>query len=63
MTSDRILDLRPVFGVLAQVISRSADTGGKYVELECTADPGRGTMVHYTRIRDSGLGFGIGDEG
>jgi quercetin dioxygenase-like cupin family protein len=47
MTSDRILDLRSVFGVVAQVTNRATGTGGEYVELECTADPGSGTMVHY----------------
>jgi quercetin dioxygenase-like cupin family protein len=47
MTSNSILDLRAVFGVSAQVTTPSAATGGAYVELECTADPGSGTMVHY----------------
>ena len=47
MTSGRILDLRSVFGVLAQVTNPAAPTGGEYVEMMCTADPGSGTMVHY----------------
>jgi mannose-6-phosphate isomerase-like protein (cupin superfamily) len=47
MTTDRILDLRSVFGVLAQVTRSSAATGGEFVEMVCTADPGSGTMVHY----------------
>jgi quercetin dioxygenase-like cupin family protein len=47
MTSNRILDLRAVFGVAAQVTHPSAATGGAYVEMECTADPRSGTMVHY----------------
>jgi mannose-6-phosphate isomerase-like protein (cupin superfamily) len=47
MKSDRILDLRSVFGVLAEVTRPSGTTGGDYVEMECTADPGSGTMVHY----------------
>ena len=47
MTSRRILDLRSVFGVLAQVTKPAAATGGEYVEMVCTADPGSGTMVHY----------------
>jgi mannose-6-phosphate isomerase-like protein (cupin superfamily) len=47
MTSDRILDLRAVFGVSAQVTTASAAADGAYVEMECTADPGSGTMVHY----------------
>ncbi len=47
MTSGRILDLRSVFGVLAQVTNPAAATGGEYVEMVCTADPGSGTMVHY----------------
>jgi quercetin dioxygenase-like cupin family protein len=47
MMSNRILDLRSVFGVQAQVTNPAAATGGEYVEMECTADPGSGTMVHY----------------
>ena len=47
MTSDPVLDLRSVFGVLARVTKASTATGGAYVEMECTADPGSGTMVHY----------------
>ena len=47
MTSHRILDLRSVFGVAAQVTNPPAATGGEYVELECVADPGSATMVHY----------------
>jgi mannose-6-phosphate isomerase-like protein (cupin superfamily) len=47
MTSDRILNLRAVFGVSAQVTNPSAATSGASVEMECTADPGSGTMVHY----------------
>jgi quercetin dioxygenase-like cupin family protein len=47
MTSGRILDLRSVFGVLAQVTNRPQATSDEYVEMECTADPGSGTLVHY----------------
>jgi mannose-6-phosphate isomerase-like protein (cupin superfamily) len=42
-----LLDLRSVFGVLAEVTNPSAATSGEYVEMVCTAQPGSGTMVHY----------------
>jgi quercetin dioxygenase-like cupin family protein len=47
MESDRTLDLASVFGVRAQVTIPAAVTGGEYVEMECSAEPGSGTMVHY----------------
>lgn len=47
MTSSRTLDLRSVFGVMAQVTNPAAATGGEYAEMVCTALPRSGTMVHY----------------
>lgn len=47
MKSNQHLDLRSVFGLQAQITSSAADTDGEYVEMECTADPGSGTLVHY----------------
>jgi len=44
---DRVLDLRAVFGVEARVTVSAESTGGEYVEMECTAQPGSETMVHY----------------
>jgi quercetin dioxygenase-like cupin family protein len=42
-----VLDLRSIFGVYAK-ISKSADaTDGAFVEMDCTAEPGSGTMVHF----------------
>jgi len=43
----RVLDLRSIFGVEARVTTPAETTGGEYVEMECTAQPGSGTMVHY----------------
>ncbi len=50
--ADRVLDLRSVFGVVAQVTNAAAASAGDYVDLECTADPGSGTMVHYHPEQD-----------
>lgn len=50
MTDDvpvRVLDLRTVFGVEARIVTPAAATGGEYVEMDCTATPGSGTIVHY----------------
>jgi quercetin dioxygenase-like cupin family protein len=47
MEDQRVLDLRSVFGVQARVTVPAAATGGAYVEMQCTAEPGSGTMVHY----------------
>lgn len=43
----RVLDLRSVFSVEARVTTPSEATSGEYVEMDCTAGPGSGTMVHY----------------
>jgi len=44
---DDVVDLRSVFGVEARVTMPSAATGGAYVEMECTVEPGSGSMIHY----------------
>lgn len=46
-TQARVLDLTAVFGVRARVTAPAEDTGGEYVEMECTVAPGSGTIVHY----------------
>lgn len=46
-THENVLDLRSVFGVEARVTMPSAATGGAYVEMECTVEPGSGSMIHY----------------
>lgn len=45
--SERVLDLRSIFGVRARITTPSQATGGEYVEMDCTAQPGSATMVHY----------------
>lgn len=47
MNNPTLLDLQSIFGVQARVTTPSSVTGGAYVEMECTAKPGSGTMVHY----------------
>jgi quercetin dioxygenase-like cupin family protein len=44
---DRILDLRSIFGVEARVTTPASTTAGAYVEMDCTAEPGSATMIHY----------------
>ena len=44
---ERVLDLRSIFGIEARVTTPSEATGGEYVEMDCIAQPGSGTMVHY----------------
>jgi quercetin dioxygenase-like cupin family protein len=46
-TSVRVLDLRSVFGITARVTTPAAATHGAYVEMECTAEPGSSTIIHY----------------
>lgn len=46
MNEDAVLDLRAVFGVRARVTVPASATGGACVEMDCTAEPGSGTMVH-----------------
>ena len=44
---DRVLDLQAVFGLTARVTASSAETNGRYVEMDVTAHPGAGTTIHY----------------
>lgn len=46
-THEKILNLRSVFGVEARVTTPSVATGGAYVEMDCTVDPGSGSIIHY----------------
>lgn len=43
----RVLDLRSVFGLEARITTPAASTGGAWVEMDCTAAPGSGTMIHF----------------
>lgn len=43
---EKVLDLRAVFGVLARVTTPASATGGEYVEMEITAEPGAATAIH-----------------
>ena len=45
--AEKVLDLSSIFGVEARVTTSSSSTSGAYVEMECTATPGSGTIVHY----------------
>lgn len=45
-SQETVLDLRAVFGLKATVTTPSATTGGAYVEMDVTAEPGSGTMIH-----------------
>jgi mannose-6-phosphate isomerase-like protein (cupin superfamily) len=43
----KVLDLRAVFGLKATVTTTAAATDGAYVEMDITAEPGSGTLIHY----------------
>jgi quercetin dioxygenase-like cupin family protein len=43
---EKVLDLRAVLGVVARVTTPTEVTGGEYVEMDVTADPGAQNMVH-----------------
>src|SRR5215217_6899544 len=43
----KVLDLRSVFGLRATVTVPSGATGGAYVEMDVTAQPGSATTIHY----------------
>ena len=45
----KVLDLRSIFGLQATVTTSSLDTGGAFVEMEVTAEPGAGVTPHYHR--------------
>jgi quercetin dioxygenase-like cupin family protein len=42
-----VLDLRSIFGVHARISKSGHATDGEFVEMDCTAEPGSGTMVHF----------------
>lgn len=43
----KVLDLRSVFGVEARITTPAEATGGEYVEMDVTAEPGSETLIHY----------------
>lgn len=47
MNAEEVLDLSAIFGVRARITRSAEATGGGLVEMECIADPGSGTMVHF----------------
>lgn len=47
MNQEKVLDLRSIFGVQARVTTPASATDGEYVEMDCVAEPGSGTTVHY----------------
>jgi quercetin dioxygenase-like cupin family protein len=44
--AETVLDLRRVFGLRARITTPAEATGGAYVEMDVTADPGAATMLH-----------------
>ena len=42
----KVLDLRPVFGITATILTPAGETGGSWVEMEVVAEPGSRTTVH-----------------
>jgi len=47
MNQEKALDLRSIFGVQARVTTPASATTVEYVEMDCIAEPGSGTTVHY----------------
>lgn len=47
MNSPSVLDLRSIFGVQIRITHSARTTGGAFVEMNCTAEPGSGTMIHF----------------
>jgi mannose-6-phosphate isomerase-like protein (cupin superfamily) len=45
-TDVQVLDFHPALGLRCGVTTPAAATGGEYVEMDCTADPGMETIVH-----------------
>ena len=45
-THANTLDFHPVLGLRCVVTAPAEETGGSYVEMDCTADPGFETMIH-----------------
>jgi uncharacterized RmlC-like cupin family protein len=46
-TGEQLLDLRSVFGITARVTTSAATTDGAAVVMDCTAEPGSRTLIHY----------------
>ncbi len=46
-TGAQVLDLRSVFGLMARVTIPTGATGATPVEMDCTAEPGSGSLIHY----------------
>jgi mannose-6-phosphate isomerase-like protein (cupin superfamily) len=46
-SQEKVLDLRSVFGLEARVTTPASATGGEYVEMDVTAEPGSETLIHY----------------
>jgi len=51
-TQEKVFDLRSVFGIEARVTIPAEATGGEYVEMDCTLEPGGGTAIHYHPEQD-----------
>lgn len=47
VSQEQVLDLRSVFGLTALVTTPATTTGGAYVEMDVTAEPGSQTLIHY----------------
>ena len=45
-SQEKVLDLRLVLGLEANVTAPSKTTGGAYVEMDVTAQPGSETLIH-----------------
>lgn len=41
-----VLDFRPALGLHCRVTTPTEATGGRYVEMDCTAEPGFETVIH-----------------
>jgi mannose-6-phosphate isomerase-like protein (cupin superfamily) len=44
---EKVLDLRSIFGIEARVTTPAEATGGEYVEMDVTTEPGSETLIHY----------------
>ena len=51
-SKEKILNLRSVFGLQAIVTTPASATGGEYVEMDVTAEPGSETLIHYHPERE-----------
>jgi mannose-6-phosphate isomerase-like protein (cupin superfamily) len=46
-STEKVLNLKSVFGVEARITTPSSATGGAYVEMDCTVVPGGRTIYHF----------------